>query len=180
MSQVCALECPQEEPSGVDPKDLREALGNFTTGVAIATTIGDGGAPVGVTINSFNSVSLDPPLILWSLANSAPSFGAFRSNPSFAINLLAADQQDTCMQFARPSEDKFRGVGHRTGFGGVPLIDGAAVQFECRSYARYPGGDHEIHVGEVVRISVSDRPPLVFHRGRFKSVVDCVAQPGRG
>lgn len=156
----------------IDLAELRSALSCFATGVAVVTTVGDGGAPVGLTINSFNSVSLDPPLVLWSLANSAPSIGAFRAHGDFAINILAADQLEICKQFARPADNKFSGVDYSAGHNGVPLIVGSAAQLECRAYAKYPGGDHEIHLGEVVGIQTSDRPPLVFHRGRFTGLPD--------
>lgn len=174
MSQTCA-KTTMDVSKDIDPRNLRDALGAFATGVAIATTIGDGGSPVGLTISSFNSVSLDPPLILWSLAKSAPSIEAFRTHGNFAINILAEDQHGICMQFARPSEDKFAGIRFRTGHAGVPLIEGSAAHFECRTHARHPGGDHEIFVGEVLQLSSSDHAPLVFHRGQFKSVVERVA-----
>ena len=158
--------------STIDLVELRNALGCFATGVAVVTTVGDHGAPVGLTINSFNSVSLKPPLVLWSLANSAPSIGAFRTHGDFAINILAADQLEICQRFARPSDNKFGGIEYRPGFNQVPLIEGAAAQLECRAYAKYPGGDHEIHLGEVVGITTSERLPLVFHRGQFTSLAD--------
>ncbi len=164
-----------QEHGPIDPKEMRNALGMFATGVAIATTVGDGGAPIGLTISSFNSVSLDPPLVLWSLHNDAPSISAFRNHGHFAINILADHQHDICMQFARPSDDKFAGVSFQAGHEGVPLIDGSAAHFECQTYARYPGGDHEIFVGRVVRLSSSNHEPLVFHRGQFRSITDRVA-----
>jgi 3-hydroxy-9,10-secoandrosta-1,3,5(10)-triene-9,17-dione monooxygenase reductase component len=164
---------PESVPeSTIDLDELRSALGCFATGVAVVTTVGDEGAPVGLTISSFNSVSLTPPLVLWSLANSAPSIGAFRTHGDFAINILAVDQLEICQQFARPSENKFDGVEYATGYSDVPLIAGAAAQLECRAYATYPGGDHEIHLGEVVGINTTERPPLVFHRGRFTRIPD--------
>jgi 3-hydroxy-9,10-secoandrosta-1,3,5(10)-triene-9,17-dione monooxygenase reductase component len=174
MPQICP-NTAMDVSTEIDPGTLRDALGTFATGVAIATTIGDGGVPVGLTISSFNSVSLDPALVLWSLAKSAPSIGAFRNHGHFAINILAENQHGVCMQFARPSEDKFSGIPFRPGHAGVPLIDGSAAHFECSTHARYPGGDHEIFVGEVLQLSSSDHAPLVFHRGQFKSVVERVA-----
>ena len=151
----------------IDGTCLREALGHFATGVAVVTTLGDAGAPVGLTISSFNSVSMSPPLVLWSLARNAPSFDAFRNHPAFAINILAKDQLDLCMQFARTSDNKFRNVAHRPGRHGVPLIEGAVAQLECSTYRRYDGGDHEIYVGEVIGLATDDRHPLIFHRGQF-------------
>jgi 3-hydroxy-9,10-secoandrosta-1,3,5(10)-triene-9,17-dione monooxygenase reductase component len=176
MPRTSALRVKQEPErvpeQAIDLDELRSALGCFATGVVVVTTVGDRGAPVGLTINSFNSVSLDPPLVLWSLANTAPSIGAFRTHGDFAINILAADQIDVCKQFARPALNKFSGVDYRAGYNGVPLIDGSAAQFECRAWATYPGGDHEIHLGEVVGIRTSERPPLLFHRGRFTGLPD--------
>lgn len=154
-----------------DRQELRAALGCFATGVVVVTTLGKGGAPVGLTINSFNSVSLDPPLVLWSLALSAPSLDAFRSHPAFAINILSAEQADACRQFARPAPDKFAGVGWTPGHEGVPVLDGAVANLQCRTFRRYEGGDHEIFLGEVVGLRASDREPLVYHRGRFAQVM---------
>jgi 3-hydroxy-9,10-secoandrosta-1,3,5(10)-triene-9,17-dione monooxygenase reductase component len=159
----------------IDGTRLRDALGHFATGVAVVTTVGDLGAPVGLTINSFNSVSMSPPLVLWSLARNAPSFEAFRNHNGFAINILAKEQRDLCMQFARTSDNKFKDVSHRPGYDNIPLIDGATAQLECRTYRRYDGGDHEIYIGEVVGISTFDRHPLVFHRGQFRHLSDAAA-----
>ncbi|MEX3009699.1 flavin reductase family protein [Hoeflea sp. TYP-13] len=159
----------------IDRNMLRDALGHFATGVAVVTTVGDAGAPVGLTINSFNSVSLAPPLILWSLARNAPSFDAFRRYSSFAINILAKDQRELCMQFARPADNKFQNVAFRPGFENVPLINGVHAQLECRTYRRYDGGDHEIYLGEVVGISTFEKQPLVFHRGQFTHLSDAAA-----
>jgi 3-hydroxy-9,10-secoandrosta-1,3,5(10)-triene-9,17-dione monooxygenase reductase component len=176
MSQIVAMPVPQTVGPAINAAELRTALGCFATGVVVVTTLGDHGAPVGLTINSFNSVSLDPPLILWSLANSAPSLDAFRNHGGFAVNILADDQLGLCRQFARPSENKFDGVGYRTGYRDVPLIEGAAAHLECRAYARYPGGDHEIHLGEVVAVSTSEKLPLLFHRGQFVGLSGSAAQ----
>lgn len=175
MSQVIAFDFLQEQRPMFDPMDFRDALGQFATGVAVVTTIGDAGMPVGLTINSFNSVSISPPLVLWSLAIKAPSVRAFRTHGAFAINILAQDQINICRQFATPSANKFDGVDFRPGYCDVPLIAGATARFECRTYARYPGGDHEIYLGEVVNLSKFDRAPLVFHRGEFKAVEDLLA-----
>jgi len=149
---------------------LRQTLGCFPTGVVVATTIGDGGAPVGLTINSFSSVSLDPPLILWSLALTAPSLSAFQTHKGFAINILSEEQQDECMQFSRPSENKFEGINWQPGYEGVPLLDNALAVLQCRTYQRYEGGDHEIYLGEVMEMDSTDKAPLVFHRGKLVSL----------
>ena len=161
----------QDNEEDLDPKALRSALACFATGVAVVTTRGEGDAPVGLTVNSFNSVSLDPPLILWSIALSAPSLTAFRTHEAFAVNILAADQIDICTRFATPSPDKFSGIEWREGFSGVPLIDGTVAHFECSTHARHAGGDHEIYLGRVVAMRSSEAPPLVVCRGRFSRPV---------
>ena len=170
MPQVHPMSVMRDPEPVIEPAEFRHALGCFATGVAVVTTLGDRAAPVSMTINSFNSVSLTPPLILWSLARSAQSFAAFCEHGGFAINVLADDQLEFCKQFARPSSNKFAGIRYRRGYMGVPLIKGAAARLECRAYARYPGGDYQIHVGEVVSISASEKPPLVFHRGQFTTL----------
>ncbi len=170
------MEKPDKQNSmNFDASSLRETLSHFPTGVVVAATCGDGGAPVGLTISSFNSVSLEPPLILWSLALTAPSLSAFRAHDSFSINILSSEQQALCMQFAKPSEDKFSGVDWRPGHGGAPVIQNALAVLECQVYRRYEGGDHEIYVGEVIQIDSTDRKPLVFHRGQFVELADSAA-----
>ena len=152
----------------LEPRLFRDVLGSFATGVVVVTTLGDEGRPVGITVSSFNSVSLDPPLVLWSLALKAPSLGAFRTHDFFAINILAEDQEHLCKRFATPAKDKFSDVAFDLGITGVPLLHGTAAALECQTYARYPGGDHEIHVGEVKAVQDSGHAPLVFHRGTFR------------
>lgn len=159
-------------PAGgvTDTRRLREVLGCFPTGVAVVTTLGANGGPVGLTVNSLASVSLDPPLLLWCLSLASPSLPAFRTHPCFAVNILATDQGELCRRFARPSADRFAGVRWRPGLHGVPLIDDAVAHLQCRPYVRHGGGDHEIIVGEVVALAGSDRAPLVFSRGRLTGV----------
>lgn len=163
------LASPQGFPPAAPPTpDLyRKVMGCFPTGVTIMTTVLTDGTRVGMTASSFNTVSLDPPLILWSLALKAPSLGAFRAADHFAVNVLAEGQDALALQFARPSEDKFAGVQTRTGRSGVPLIQGALAHIECRVSARHAGGDHEIMLGEVIGLSQGPGDPLVFRGGRF-------------
>lgn len=156
----------------VDPAAYRAVLGRFVTGITVMTVGGERGSRTGVTANSFNTVSLDPPMILWSLDLKAPSLAEFRANDHFGVNILAADQRDLALKFARPAEDKFAGVDTHEGLNGAPLIHGAAAHIECRVAHRYPGGDHEIIVGEVLRMNGSDRLPLVFHGGKFCSLAE--------
>jgi flavin reductase (DIM6/NTAB) family NADH-FMN oxidoreductase RutF len=154
----------------IDPRVFRDVLGSFATGVVIVTTRGAENEPVGLTVSSFNSVSLDPPLILWSLALKAPSLVAFRAHQHFAINILAETQLELCKTFGRSSPDKFLDVSYRQGVTGAPLLAGAAAHLECRTYARYPGGDHEIYVGEVVAMEGFLHEPLLFHGGAFRKL----------
>ena len=155
------------DPRGVDPADFRQALGCFATGVTVITTASPTNGRAGLTVNSFSSVSLDPPLVLWSLSLHAPSLPAFQGSPYFAVNVLAADQADLSTRFATPAEDKFAGISVTRGLGDTPLLDGATAHFECRSEFRYYGGDHVIIVGRVERFAYGDRPPLIYHRGRY-------------
>lgn len=156
-----------EIPSAMQDRELRDVLGCFATGVVVVTTLGEGGVPVGLTVNSFNAVSLDPPLVLWSLSLTAPSLSAFRNHRAFAVNILSEDQAPLGPQFARPASNKFAGIDWGPGYRGVPLIRGAAAQLECSIWRQYEGGDHEIFIGKVERLSATDKAPLVFHRGRY-------------
>lgn len=153
-------------PDIIDAKALRGALGSFATGVTIVTTCHDG-HDVGLTANSFNSVSLDPPLVLWSLAKKSASSGAFMTADAFAVHVLSAQQQDLSNRFARSGTDKFAGLALERGRDGVPLLPDCAARFECRTAYRYDGGDHVIFVGEVLALDHSDKEPLLFHRGEY-------------
>lgn len=159
------------DATAIDSQELKRVLGCFATGVVVVTTLGPGDSPVGLTVDSFNSVSLDPPLVLWSLSLNAPSLTAFRTHNHFAVNILAEDHAHLCRQFAVSSHDKFKGVETVPGIGGVPLLQGVVAHLECRTFARYPGGDHEIYLGEVVSMRWEDRAPLVRHGGAFKRLV---------
>ncbi|MEO7372455.1 MAG: flavin reductase [Terrimesophilobacter sp.] len=158
-----------EEESGLDIRKFRNALGQYATGVTVVTTVGSDGRRVGITANSFTSVSVDPPLVLWCPSNRAPSLASFESSTHFAINVLAADQHVLSRQFATASEDKFTGVTTHDGLRGIPIIDGAVATFECRTVSRYRAGDHQIYVGEVQRYEGTGGEPLVFHGGQYRS-----------
>ncbi len=148
--------------------EFRSALGMFATGVTIVTTRGEDGQPVGLTANSFNSVSLEPPLVLWSLSRAAASLAAFRDGSHYAINVLAADQRELAERFAAKGADRWSGLDVQPGAGGAPLIPGAAATFECFNRSRYDEGDHVIFVGEVERCAWREgASPLLFHGGRF-------------
>ncbi len=150
--------------------DFRQALSMFATGVTIVTAHPAGGARVGLTANSFNSVSLDPPLVLWSLSRRAGSMSAFSGGSHYAINILAASQRALAERFAGPAPDRFDGVTLREGVSGAPVIEGAAAVFECFNRSRYEEGDHVIFVGEVERcLWRAGASPLIFHGGRYFS-----------
>lgn len=156
--------------SPVDPTTYREVMGRFATGITVMTVGTNTGRRAGVTANSFNTVSLEPPMILWSLALKAPSLPLFREHDYFAVNILAAHQKDVALRFARPADDKFAGIETLQGVSGVPLIAGAMAHIECRTAHRYPGGDHEILVAEVLNTAHFEHEPLVFHGGSFCSI----------
>ena len=148
--------------------DFRAALGMFATGVTIVTARGANGAPVGLTANSFNSVSLNPPLVLWSLSRAAASMPAFSTGSHYAINILGADQKELAKRFASREVDRFADVSFVEGACGAPLLTGAAATFECFNRSRYEEGDHVIFVGEVERcFHRVGAAPLLFHGGKF-------------
>jgi flavin reductase (DIM6/NTAB) family NADH-FMN oxidoreductase RutF len=155
-------------PPDFSPLEFRASLGMFATGVTVVTARAPDGTLVGLTANSFNSVSLLPPLVLWSLAHHAGSMALFRSGSHYAINVLAADQQALAERFAARGVDRWAGVAYTEGGNGAPLLQGAAAVFECFNRSQYTEGDHVIFVGEVERCA--HRPeasPLLFHGGRF-------------
>ncbi len=165
---------------GLDHTDFRRALGQFPTGVAIATALVDG-ERIGMTISSFNSVSMDPPLILFSVARNALSIDAWLRADCFAINLLAETQGEDALRFARARTDKWNDTRVRAGITGSPLIDDALATFECTSHARYDGGDHMILIGRVVAIETNDRHrPLVFYSSNFCSLAHPAAHETPG
>ncbi|GGI18565.1 MAG: flavin reductase family protein [Oxalicibacterium faecigallinarum] len=156
-------------PVPVDTRHFRHALSQFATGVTIITTCLPDGRFLGLTASSFNSVSLEPPLVLWSLNQRANSMPIFSGNSHYVINVLAADQAEIANQFARPGEDRFKGIDYTLSATGLPILSGVAAWFECHNRSRYPEGDHVIFVGEVEACDVCPKEPLVFHGGRFLS-----------
>jgi len=155
---------------GLNSSDFRAALGSFATGVTIVTTTTPEGTDVGMTANSFNSVSLDPPMVLWSVGKNALSRSAFTGAAHFAVHVLAAGQEEMSNRFARRGEDKFAGLELERGPGGVPLLAGCAARFKCRTAYVYEGGDHDIIVGEVLEFDHFERAPLLFHRGKYSAI----------
>jgi len=170
----------------VDSRLFRQALGRFATGVTVVTTRApdepdepdgpdgpsgpdtQGGGVVGMTANSFSAVSLDPPLILWSIRSEAPSLPAFLRSGVFAVNVLTQEQADLSHRFATPRDDKFAGIAWSRGHGGCPRLEGALALFECDLQQAIPAGDHQILLGRVVRASFDDAAsPLLFSSGRY-------------
>ena len=151
----------------LDPMAFRAALGSFATGVTVITARSADGKPVGLTANSFNSVSLDPPMVLWSLARKSSSLPVFSEAGHWAVHVLASDQEFLSNRFARSGTDMFAGLDLESGAGGVPMLQGCAARFQCRTSFQYEGGDHVIFVGEVVAFDRAERSPLVFHAGRY-------------
>lgn len=151
-----------------DGRELRRTLGQFATGVTVVTTRGAGGRRVGLTANSFSSVSLDPPLVLWSLSRGSPSLADFLGASHFGINVLAADQHHLSRRFATPQPDKFQGVAWREGPAGVPLLEGVLARLVCRNVRQYDGGDHVILIGGIEHHECFGGEPLVFHSGCYR------------
>ncbi|MBY6218526.1 flavin reductase family protein [Qipengyuania aquimaris] len=154
-----------------DPLALRNALGSFATGVTIVTARDASGAPVGLTANSFNSVSLDPPMVLWSLSLHSGSLPVFRDAETWAVHVLAADQQGMSDRFARPGQNKFEGLSPADGPEGAPLIEGCAARFGCRARFEYEGGDHAIFLGEVIDFDRREAEPLIYHGGQYGRIM---------
>lgn len=156
--------------TAIDSAGFRNALGRFATGVTIVTTVDEAGGRFGVTANSYNSVSLDPPLVLWSLAKASLSMEAFRQSKAFAVHVLGAHQEELARRFASRGHDKFADLDTHAGFGGVPLFDDCVAHFECVTENCFEGGDHVIFLGRVVNFKARDHEPLLFHRGSFARV----------
>src|SRR5690606_34113057 len=150
-----------------DTREFRNALGTFTTGVTIVTTLAADGEPVGLTANSFNSVSLDPPMVLWSLAKTSNSLDVFKNAGHWAVHILADDQDALSNKFAKKGENKFAGIDWQKGVGGIPLLSGCTSVMQCKTEYAYEGGDHIIFVGRVVDFARDDKKPLVFVQGRY-------------
>ena len=155
----------------LDPRAFRDALGTFATGVTIVTTRDPQGADVGLTANSFNSVSLDPPMVLWSLALNSGNLPAFRQARWWAVHVLASEQESLSGRFATRDVDRFAGLELARGPGDIPLLEGCAARFICRTAYEYEGGDHAIFVGHVLEFDRAGRPPLIYHEGKYGRVL---------
>lgn len=155
--------CPETNPSL-----FRRALGHFTTGVTVITTRDQDG-PVGMTANSFSSVSLSPPLVLWSPAKSSQRHGAFVGCETFLIHVLSATQNETCNHFARSGRD-FSTIAHTLTASGIPVLEGCAAVFHCRRHGTHDAGDHTLVIGEVMQAAIGEGSALVFSHGSFHSL----------
>jgi flavin reductase (DIM6/NTAB) family NADH-FMN oxidoreductase RutF len=155
------------DSSPIDPRDFRSALGTYATGVTIITALAADGKPYGLTCNSFASVSLNPPLVLWSLGMFSQALSVFQNASHFAVNVLGASQQALAAKFAKSSADKFSGVEWTPGLGNAPLLAGSVANFQCRAAGRYYGGDHVIFLGAVEAYAYNPQEPLLFVRGGY-------------
>lgn len=155
----------------LDQREFRDSLGAFATGITVVTAKDDNGNPVGATANSFSSVSLDPPLVLWNIARSANSFDAFNQAEHFAIHILHSGQEDISRRFATRDADKFADLEWSENAGGAPLLADYGVRFECTTEHLYDGGDHVIIVGRVHNMDNANREPLGFYKGKYAKIV---------
>ena len=169
---------PVQPEAALDLKVLRSALGSFPTGVAIITTRGSAGEPVGLTCNSFNSVSLEPPLVSWGLRLASSSLGAFQLAAAFTVNILAEDQTALSARFAsRDAGDKFGGIAWREGLGGTPVIEGCVASFQCEKFAGHIAGDHMLFLGKVIHFEHQGREDsLVFYKGAYMMVAQSLSE----
>ena len=149
---------------------FRTTLGCFPTGVAIVTTLNASEAPVGLTISSFNSVSLSPPLVLWSLSRLSECVEDFQARGSFAINILSADQTDLCNRFAQPNINRFEGVDWHPSCEGLPILTGVSAVMMCKTHAVHDGGDHEIYIGKVISHAHGENAPMVYAKGKISQL----------
>ncbi len=169
----------------IDPRDLRRAFGNFATGVTIVTTLDADGNPCGFTANSFTSVSIDPPLLLISIAGSAHGCEIFRRSGGFAVNILAQPQRELSNRFARAGADKFAGVDWRGEVTGAPILDDVVAWFDCAHHQQVEAGDHVLLIGRVCRYAYDTRAPLGFCRGAYvaygltPAMLQMLSSPGR-
>ncbi|MEX2475797.1 p-hydroxyphenylacetate 3-hydroxylase reductase component [Marinobacter sp.] len=154
-----------------DTRAFRRALGNFATGITIITAESPDGIKAGVTANSFNSVSMDPPLILWSIDKGSKAIDVFRTASHFTVNILASDQAHLSNNFAKSGDDKYADIDYKPGLGNAPVFDGVSGYFECEPWEFVEGGDHWIIIGKVVNFVDEGRPPLVYHQGGYSMVI---------
>ncbi|WP_062310748.1 flavin reductase family protein [Polynucleobacter sinensis] len=155
-----------------DSRELRNVLGCFGTGVTVVTTVANSGERIGLTANSFSSVSLDPPIVLWSLGKQSRNLSVFQESGRFVINVLGVDQLHLSNQFAKPSDDRFAGVEHSAGLGGLPVIHGCAANIECETLSAQEVGDHILFLGKIVRYSYLKKDTLLFCNGAYAKAIE--------
>jgi flavin reductase (DIM6/NTAB) family NADH-FMN oxidoreductase RutF len=161
-----------------ETRAFRDALGRFVTGVTIITTRLPDGTSVGVTANSFNSVSMTPPLVLWSLGQSSRNYANFLAATHFCVHVLSDRQESLSRRFSTAGIDRFAGLDLESGLGNVPMLTGCAARFECAAYANYAGGDHTIFLGEVMRLaSDPGAHPLLYHAGQYDRLAGHASNP---
>ena len=149
----------------MNKKNLRNVLSKFATGVTVVSTIDCNGKPIGMTANSFTSVSLDPPLVLWSIGINQPSYDAFLKAKGYSVSILSKDQKDICDLFSSPIENKFSDIDYTLTDNGFPIIQKSLAWFDCLKWNNYPGGDHQILVGEIKNFYADENDPLIFWNG---------------
>ena len=173
---------PPAGPADTSPGDLqmRAALGRFVTGVTVVTCCDAQGGWLGLTVNSFNALSLQPPLVLWSLRHASASLGVFVGSPRFAVNVLAAHQSALSHRFATPGDDKFEPAAWQLGSHGAPVLIGCAAVFECELLSHQSGGDHELFVGRVLACSHTELPPLLYSAGHYHRLGSRLRLDGHG
>ena len=164
-----------ENSRALDPLDLRRAFSRFGTGVTVITTRSPAGAPLGLTANSFNTVSLEPPIVLWSLSDKSPSLAAFRSAGRFVVNVLALDQLALSHRFARAAPDKFAGITYSDGLGGMPVLKGCIATIECSIVKIQEVGDHLLFLGQVESYAYEHAEPLLLCAGQYLQGVGVTA-----
>ena len=155
-----------------NPKTFRQCLGKFATGVTVVTCADQDGNPCGITANSFSSVSLDPPLVLWNIAKVSNSLSAYMNAKHFVINVLSTDQADLSSHFAKSDHTLFRDIEYSLSADGAPLLPGTLASFECRTHEIHDCGDHYIIIGEVLRFTSSEKDPLLFYGGSYRQLGD--------
>jgi len=156
----------------IDPREFRDTVGHFATGITIITTCQEDGTPVGLTANSFTSLSLDPPMVLFCLDNNVASFDSFRAGRHFAVNILSEKQRDLSSRFAKSGPEKWEGVVFDAGHTGSPILPGSLACMECKVSSINEGGDHVIVIGEVIRMerTQEDAMPLLYYRGGYANL----------
>ncbi|MFC7394133.1 flavin reductase family protein [Scopulibacillus cellulosilyticus] len=151
----------------MDQRQFRDISGSFATGVTVITTKSECGHPIGMTANSFTSLSLNPPLILFNIAKSSSLYDAFMKSNIFAVNILSAEQENLSRQFSKKNIDRFEGIGYEEDVTGSPILKDVLGYFDCVVKSRYDGGDHTIIIGETKNGAVKDGDPLIFYRGKY-------------